>query len=130
MSPACDGDLAVLVEELVDRDDAFGLVADVDDHFRRRDLEDRALDDLAFRDVPEAVIVDVEQPGELSGVDRIVVVSRACFERAAIGAVATTGALARRHRGAAAGLERECSRLLRSPCLTRPPVSIDCRSFG
>ena len=31
-----DGDLAVLVEELADRDDAFGLVADVDDHFRRR----------------------------------------------------------------------------------------------
>ncbi len=31
-----DGDLAVLVEELVDGDDAFGLVADVDDHFRRR----------------------------------------------------------------------------------------------
>ena len=31
-----DGDLAVLVEELVDRDDAFGLVADVDDDFRRR----------------------------------------------------------------------------------------------
>ena len=27
------GDLAVLVEELVDGDDAFGLVADVDDHF-------------------------------------------------------------------------------------------------
>ena len=27
------GDLAVLVEELVDRDDAFGLVADVDDDF-------------------------------------------------------------------------------------------------
>ena len=30
------GDLPVLVEELVDRDDAFGLVADVDDDFRRR----------------------------------------------------------------------------------------------
>ena len=30
------GDLAVLVEELVDRDDAFGLVADVDDRLRTR----------------------------------------------------------------------------------------------
>src|SRR5262249_30086599 len=54
------GDLPGLVEELVDRDDAFRFVTDVDDHFRGRDLEDRALDDLAFRDVPEAVIVDVQ----------------------------------------------------------------------
>ena len=57
------GDLAVLVEELVERDDAFGLVADVDDHFRGGDLEHRALDDLAFRDVPEAVIVEFQQAG-------------------------------------------------------------------
>ena len=28
-----NGDLAVFVEEFVDLDDAFGLVADVDDHF-------------------------------------------------------------------------------------------------
>src|SRR5437868_3777504 len=42
---------AVLVEELVDLNDAFGLVSDVDDHFRRSDLEYRSLDDLAFRDV-------------------------------------------------------------------------------
>ena len=58
-----DGDLAVLVEELVDRDDAFGLVADVDDDFGVGDLEDRALDDFAFRDVSEAVIVKVQQAG-------------------------------------------------------------------
>ncbi len=38
-----DGDLAGLVEEFVDRNDAFRLVADVDDHFRGRDLEDRPL---------------------------------------------------------------------------------------
>ena len=35
MSPGLHRDFAVLVEELVDRDDAFGLVADVDDHFGR-----------------------------------------------------------------------------------------------
>src|SRR3954471_23747665 len=51
------GDLAGFVDELVDRDDAFGLVADVDDDFRRRHFENGALDDLAFRDVAEAVIV-------------------------------------------------------------------------
>ena len=77
------GDLAVLVEELADRDDAFGLVADVDDHFRRGHLENGALDDLAFRDVSEAVIVDIEQPGVLGGIDLVVVVARPGFQRAA-----------------------------------------------
>ena len=42
------GDLAVLVEELVDGDEAFGLVADVDDDLGFGDLEHRALDDFAF----------------------------------------------------------------------------------
>ena len=79
-----DGDLAVLVEELADGDDAFGLVADVDDDFRGGDLEDRALDDLAFRDVPEAVIVGVEQPGVFLGVDLVVVFARQGFEPATI----------------------------------------------
>ena len=77
-----DGDLAALVEELVDRDDAFGLVADVDDHFRGGDLENRSLDDLAFRDVPEAVIVDVQQLGVLGGIDLVVVVARSGFQPA------------------------------------------------
>ena len=54
-------DLAGLVDELVDRDDAFGLVADVDDDFRRGDFQDGALDDFAFRDVAEAAIVKVQQ---------------------------------------------------------------------
>ena len=54
------GDLAVLVEEFVDLDEAFGLVADVDDDGGFGDLEDGALDDLAFRHVAEAVVVDVE----------------------------------------------------------------------
>ena len=55
---------AVLVEELVDRDDALGLVADVDDDFVVGDLQDRALDDLAFRDISEAVIVKVQEAGK------------------------------------------------------------------
>ena len=76
MSPALNRDLAVLVEELVDRDDAFGLVADVDDDFGGGDLEDRALDDLAFRDVAEAVIVDVQQPGVFGRVHLVVVFPR------------------------------------------------------
>src|SRR5262249_49862681 len=46
------GDLAVLIEEFAELNDAFRLVADVDDHFRRGDLQHRALDDLAFRDIP------------------------------------------------------------------------------
>ena len=57
------GDLPVLVEELVDRDDAFGLEPDVDDHFGLGDLQHCSLDDLAFRDVAEAVIVEVQQAG-------------------------------------------------------------------
>ena len=79
-----DRDLAVLVEELVDRDDAFGLVADVHDDFRRRDLEHRALDDLAFRDVSEAAIVGIQQPGVFVGVDLFVVFARPGLQPAAI----------------------------------------------
>ena len=56
-----DGDLARLVDELVHGDDPLGLVADVDDHFRRGDFQDGALDDLAFRDVAEAAIVKVQK---------------------------------------------------------------------
>ena len=85
------GDLAVLVEELADGDDAFGLVADVDDDFRRGDLEHRALDDLAFRDVAEAAIVDVEQPGVFLGVHLGVVFTRQGFQPAAICALVRSG---------------------------------------
>src|SRR5262249_41222602 len=56
-----DGDVAVFVQELRNRDDALGLVADVDNNFRRGHLEHGALDDLAFRDVSKAVIVDFEE---------------------------------------------------------------------
>src|SRR5262245_12473920 len=51
-----DCDLAVLVDELVNGNDALALVADVDNDFRRRYLENGALDDLTFRHVAEAVI--------------------------------------------------------------------------
>ena len=57
------GDLSGLVEELVDGDDALGLVADVDDDFDVGDFENRALDDFAFCYIPEAVIVKVQQAG-------------------------------------------------------------------
>ena len=58
-----NGDLAVLVQELLDPDDAFRLVPDVDDDLGLGDLQDRALDHLAFRDVAEAAVVEVEQLG-------------------------------------------------------------------
>ena len=78
-----DGDFAVLVEELADRDHAFGLVAHVHDHFGGGHLEDRALDDLAFRDVSEAGIVDVQQLGVLGGIELVVVFPYPGFQSAA-----------------------------------------------
>ena len=59
------GDVAVLVEELVDRDETFGLVADVDDDVAFGDLQHGALDDLAFRHVAEAVVVGFEHGRKL-----------------------------------------------------------------
>ena len=70
------GQLAVFVEELGNRDDALGFVAHVHDDFRGGHLEHGALDDLAFRDISEAVIVDGEELVELFGVDLVVVVAR------------------------------------------------------
>jgi hypothetical protein len=67
------GDLAGLVDELFDRNDAFGLEADVDNDFGGRHLDDGALDDLAFRDVAEAGIVKLKKVGKLL---RIHVVAR------------------------------------------------------
>ena len=69
------GDFAALVEKFVDADDAFGFVADVDDDFRGGDFEDCTLHHLAFRDVAEAVIVDVEHPGKFLRV-RVVILER------------------------------------------------------
>ena len=123
-----DGDFAVLVEELVDRDDAFGFVADVDDDFGGGDLENRALDDLAFRDVPEAAIVEIQQPGVL-GRDR----SGRRLLAAGLSArrarpCARRAPRAQRVRSSPAlppPADLKCSRRLRSPCLARPPVSFD-----
>ena len=65
-------DLAGLVDELFDGDDAFGLEADVDDDFGRRDFDDGALDDFAFRDVAEAGIVKVQKASVFLRIDLIV----------------------------------------------------------
>ena len=64
--------LARLVDELVDGDDAFRLVADVDDDLRWGDFEDGTLHDLAFRDVAEAAIVKVQKACVFLGIDLIV----------------------------------------------------------
>src|SRR5206468_2952668 len=76
-------DLTGLVEELVDRDDAFRFVADVDDDFRRVDLENRSFDDLAFRDVAEAVIVAFQELLELVWINLVIVVAWSDFQPAA-----------------------------------------------
>ena len=68
--------LAGFVEEFVHRDDAFGLVADVDHDFVCGDFQDGALDDLAFREVAEAVIVKVQQACILLRVGIFVVAPR------------------------------------------------------
>ncbi len=64
--------LAGFVEKLVDRDDAFGLVADVDHDFVGGDFENRALDDFTFREIAEAVIVKVQQAGILLRIGLVV----------------------------------------------------------
>ena len=55
------GHLAVLVDELFDRDHAFGFEADVHDHFRGRHLHDAAFHYFPFRDVAEAGVVQFQQ---------------------------------------------------------------------
>ena len=70
--PRLHGDLTGLVDELVDGDEPFGLVADVDDHFRWGDFQDGALHDFAFRDIAEAAIVKVQQASVFLRVDRFV----------------------------------------------------------
>src|SRR6185436_540410 len=87
-------DLAGLVQELVDRDDALGFVADVDNDFGGGDFENRSLDDFAFRDIAEAVIVGIEQPGVLGRVDLFVVFAGPGFQRALVRALAAFGAFA------------------------------------
>ena len=60
-----DGYVAMLVEEFADWDEAFGFVADVDYDVGFGDLEDGALDDLAFRHVSKAVVINAEHGRKL-----------------------------------------------------------------
>ena len=63
-----DRDLSGLVEELVNRHDAFRLVAHVDHNFGGSHSQDCALDDFAFSDIAEAAVVQTQQLGELGRV--------------------------------------------------------------
>src|SRR6266550_9243535 len=69
-------DFAILVDELIHGDNAFGFVTDVDDDLGGSDLENRSFHDLALRDVAEAVVVDVEQAGKFSRVHLRIVFAR------------------------------------------------------
>ena len=110
------GDVAVFVEELVNLDEAFGLVADVDDDGGFGDLQHGALDDLAFRHVAEAVVVDAEHGRELLRV-HVFVVHRL---ESRPGRLARSGAS--RCPGLSARLIRATpTRFLRSPFRARPP---------
>ena len=51
-------DFARCVDELLERNQPFGLVADVDDHLARGDLDHRSLDDLALFKMAHAVVVE------------------------------------------------------------------------
>ena len=111
-----DGDLAVLVEEFADGDEAFGLVADIDDDVGLGDLEDSAFDDLAFRHVPEAVVINTKHGREFLRIHVFVVHrlhSRACG-LASPGASRCAGLLAH-------FLGRRPTRFLHSPFRARPP---------
>src|SRR4029453_12129595 len=65
-------DLPALIQELGDLDNALGLVPDVDDDFRRGDLQDGSLHHFAFRYVAEAAIVDIKKSGVLVGRDILI----------------------------------------------------------
>ena len=118
------GDLAVLVEELVDADDAFRLEADVDDDLGLGDLEHGALDHLAFRDVSEAVIVDVQQAGVFRRVHRVFFV-RGSRPRCARRVTSLDSGR---------GLSRHQVRRLLvfdvRHCVARPPFLQGCRGLG
>jgi hypothetical protein len=58
-------------------------------------LRTGALDDLTFRDIPEAVIVGIEQPCVLGRIDLVVVVTGPCLQRAFIRAFASFRSLGR-----------------------------------
>jgi hypothetical protein len=52
-----DRDIAVVVHELVDRDQSFGLVADVDNHMVGADADDMTGDNLPLREMPHALVI-------------------------------------------------------------------------
>ena len=56
-----DGDLAVIAGDFVDRQNAFGFVADVDDDFGAEDFQDTPADDVALGEVRHFPVVHVEQ---------------------------------------------------------------------
>ena len=56
-----DGELAVTVGELLDRDQAFRLVPHVDDHRVGRDANDPPRDDLTLGEIPHALVVQLEE---------------------------------------------------------------------
>ena len=68
-----DHRIAVLVVELRQRDQAFRLVADVDDHLGVGHPEHGALDDLALGDVLQAALVEGDQAGVLFRIDQLLV---------------------------------------------------------
>ena len=71
------GELAGEVAELFERDEALGLVADVDDHLVVGDADDPAADDLALGQVAHAVVVQRDQLRVLLRRDGLLVVGRA-----------------------------------------------------
>ena len=70
---ALDRHVAVLVEELVNRDETFGLVTDVDNDGGLSHFQHSALDDLPLRHVAETVVVGLEHGRKLLGVHVFVV---------------------------------------------------------
>ena len=56
-----DRDLAVIAGDLMDGQNAFGFVADVDDDFGAEDLQDTPADDVALGKVRHFPVVHVEQ---------------------------------------------------------------------
>ena len=67
------GHVARFVEELVNLDETFRLVADVDDDGGFGDLEHRALHHFAFRHVAEAVVVEPEHGRKFLRIHLVVV---------------------------------------------------------
>ena len=68
-----DVDLAHRVLELVERDEPFGLVADVDDDLGLADLDNPAVDDIAFGQVLQALRIELHHHlgVDLARIDRI-----------------------------------------------------------